>query len=53
MTIEGAQLLAAVLGWLSGVAGAVIVLRTELRWLRADVDRAHARLDWIEKGKST
>lgn len=47
--IEAAQFIAAALGWLSGVVGAMLAVRGELRWLRADVDRAHARLDWIEK----
>lgn len=33
------------------VSGAVTwgVMRTELRWLRSDVDRAHKRLDTIEE----
>lgn len=38
---------AGVAGWLSGVVGAFFAIRTELRWLRADVNRAHARIDRI------
>ena len=32
----------------SGALGAYTAIRTELRWLRADVNHAHSRIDDIE-----
>lgn len=40
---------AGVAGWLSGVAGSFLAIRTELRWLRRDVDKHDTRLDRIDE----
>jgi hypothetical protein len=38
--MELADVLLAIGAWLAGVVGAYAAVRTEIRWLRADVDRA-------------
>lgn len=43
--IELSDAVIAVTAWLGGVLGAFVAIRTDLRWLRRDIDRAHERLD--------
>lgn len=40
---------AGVAGWLSGVVGSFLAIRTELRWLRSDVDKHDKRLGRIDE----
>ncbi len=43
------QIISALLG---GVVTGLITwggVRVEMRWIRADLDRAHLRIDWLER----
>lgn len=52
MSLEAAIVQAVVAGVIGGAitgAMAVAVIRVELLYLRRDVDKAHKRIDWIER----
>jgi hypothetical protein len=47
--IEQAHIMIAIAGFVGGALGAVFAIRTELRYIRRDVDRAHDRLNQHDK----